>query len=56
MICMQTKNKEQVTLHQIDVDKYELEILSCISSTKAYLTEAQVIALSERINKHVKQQ
>lgn len=56
MICMQTKNKEQVTLHQVDVDKYELEIFNNNGSTKVYLTEAQVSSMSERINKHVKQQ
>lgn len=27
MICMQAKDKEQVTLHQTDIDNYELEIL-----------------------------
>lgn len=53
---MQTKNKEQVTIHQTDVDKYEIEISSNNGSAKAYLTEAQVIAMSERINKYVKQQ
>jgi hypothetical protein len=49
---MQTKDKEQVTLHQIDLDKYELEIFNNNGSTKAHLTEKQVIALAERVLKH----
>lgn len=52
MICMQAKDKEQVTLHQTDIDNYELEILNNNGSTKVQLTERQVNALAVRIAKH----
>lgn len=52
MICMQAKGKEQVTLHQTDIDNYELEIFNNNGSTKAQLTEQQVNALAERIAKY----
>lgn len=52
MICMQAKGKEQVTLHQTDIDNYELEIFNNNGSTKVQLTEQQVNALAERIAKY----
>lgn len=52
MICMTAKGKEQVTLHQTDIDNYELEIFNNNDSTKVQLTEQQVNALAERIAKY----
>ena len=52
MICMTAKGKEQVTLHQTDIDNYELEIFNNNGSVKVQLTQKQVNALAERIAKH----
>lgn len=49
MITLTTPKEESASLHQVDVDKYELEVRAMNGTAKIELTESQVNDLAKTI-------
>ena len=52
MIVLNTPKKESLSIHQKDMDTYEVEIAGVKGTAKVELTENQINELSKRISQY----